>query len=299
MISDDEFVRINANKSVSERRKLTLPFRFLAKPVISEQVFARFVRPNQDDQELEFHLTKTPDKIFRISLDDLESATNSLFSPVNSQTNSMAFNDRGDQFVVAVDQIDSDHHTFLMFDIQLNTSRNDFEDIRLIQAVKAVDFANDLNSFVNFEFIEGHYYATSLNGTWRLSEAGDVLKVSPRATKDVFPYDNKLYMTESSVQLSESENDGLSWVLLPNDSDEPKALNFVEVLNDQVFSQEVPGKLFELASDDLERLTPLFINDTFPIGIGPYLEMTYTFESYILAVEKQVFWSDELVLDND
>ena len=99
IISDDEFVRIDNNNEVTERRQIQLPSRFFGRPSLSENIFVRTTRLDTA-QVIEFHLTKVADEVEYIRVDDLEQQIGDLLSHLSKGRYTSAFNNDGTQILI-------------------------------------------------------------------------------------------------------------------------------------------------------------------------------------------------------
>jgi len=67
----DNFARMNANKTVTERRELEILRNVYGRPILSDFVFTRVVKNLDFKQELQFHLVKSANQIHRVTADEI------------------------------------------------------------------------------------------------------------------------------------------------------------------------------------------------------------------------------------
>ena len=292
-ISDDEFIRVDNNNQLLERRQLDLPFRFFGRPSLSDQVFVRVTRQINIGQTIEFHLTKVPGQIKEITFSDLEIETGDILSPEDNARYTGAFNGAGTQFLLPVLNFSKEHFTFLLFDIELDAGNAAFETVKLAKTIHIPDMPNDPGSLNNLKYINGHYYASNLNGGFRISSNGQYQKIFQPWMVDFFSFDGNLYAVGSGNDIHESTDNGLSWERI-NASDDPSELRFIEVVNDQVFTQRFTGFPFQLADEDFVNAKDIKLNKDFTDDVAAYSHIRYFFGRYYMTVQKELYFTTDL-----
>lgn len=293
LISADEFLRVDSDGEVVERRRIDLTFRQFSRPILSENVFARVVRTDDDTRVVEFNLTKVANQQVTIDLDEISAVAGREINPEIQSHYGGAFNDRGDQLMIPFPN--NTYYSFVLFDIQLNGTNSEFQSVTINQVVEADDLPYDLkDGLSNISFVNGNYYASSLNGAVRINPQGQKAKIFQQWIVDIFEYDGKLYATDVNTGVYESEDNGLSWDQV-NEEREPTGLFFVENVNDQLVTQRFAGAAFDIVEDDLKSTVPMLFNKDFPSDLGAYNNMRYFRGKFYLAVQKQLWSSDKLV----
>ncbi len=292
-ISDDEFIRLDNNNELLERRRLNLPFRFFGRPSLSDQVFVRVTRQDNNDQVIEFHLAKVAGQQVDITFSELISQTGDELFPEDNARYTGAFNADGSQFVIPTLNFSKDIFTFLVFDILLNSAGSAFESVELAKAIDIPDMQNDPKSLSNFKFINGFYYASSQNGGFRINPNGQFDELFSTWMLDFFAFDGQLYATGSGSDLHESTDNGLNWNRV-NDLDDPTELRFTEVANEQVFTQLFTGFPFQLSDDDLLKAKDLKFNKDFTADVAAYTNILYFFGRYYITLQKELYFTTDL-----
>ena len=296
-ISADEFIRVDGNGDLVERRRIDLTFRQFSRPVLSENVYVRVVRPTEDIRAVEFNLTKVDGEQVVFDLEDINQLVGREVSPEVQSRYGGAFNESGDKIMVPLPN--NDYYNFVIFDIELNGTNSKFNSVTVDRIVEVPDLPYDLkDGLSNIRFVNGNYYATSLNGVVRITPNGQVEKIFQQWVIDVFEYDDKLYATDINTGLYESEDNGLTWDKIDND-DKPTGVSFAEVVNGQVVTQRFTGFPFDIANDDLKGTETLLTNKDFPDDVAAYNNIRYFRGGYYIAVQKQLWKADDLVVENE
>ncbi|MEM1320160.1 MAG: hypothetical protein AAGG75_07885 [Bacteroidota bacterium] len=295
VITDDEFIRLDNNNNIIERRKLTLPFRFFGRPQLSDNVFTRVTRQGQSDQIIEFHLAKIPGQVYNYSFEQLEAETGDQLFPETSGRYTAAFNDVGTQMLLPASNSSKDIYTLLLFDIELNSNNSEILNVSLRANIDVTDLQNDPNSISNTRFVDGHYYVTSLNGAFRVGPDGSVTKIFQQWMLDFFSYEDSLFVTSSAAQLFTSSDSGLSW--REWDEENRTELQFVEVANNNVFSQPFTGFPFQMADEDLLSTRKVRLNQDFVDDVSAYNNIRFFFDKYYLANQKELYFTDDIKLE--
>lgn len=294
-ITDDEFIRLNNQGDVIEKRDLSLPFRFFGRPTLSDRIFTRVTRQGQTDQTIEFHLTSVNNEILNYTFEQLETDTGDQLFPETSGRYTSAFNDEGTQYLIAAQNFTKDIYTLLLFDIQLNNTNSAFNQVSLARHIDIPDLQNDPNSISNTKFVNGNYYVTSLNGAFRLTPQGDVTKVFDEWMLDFFAFNDTIFVTSSAAKLLFSTDDGLSWEEWRDN--ERTELQYVEVANGELYSQPFVGFPFQKADDDFLKSKKVRLNTDFSEDISAYNNIRYFFGKYYMARQKELYFTENLLTE--
>ena len=294
-ISDDEFVRLNNQGELIEKRDLILPFRFFGRPQLSDHVFTRVTRQGQVDQTIEFHLTSVPDEVVNYTFEQLETDTGDQLFPETSGRYTAAFNDESTQFLIPAQNFTKDIYTLLLFDIELNNTNSSFTKIELAQHIDIPGLQNDPGSISNTKFVNGNYYVTSLNGAFRLTPQGQVDKIFSEWMLDFFAFNDTIFVTSSATRLLFSTDDGLNWEEW--DTENRTELQYVEVANGEVFSQPFVGFPFQKANDDLLTTNKVKLNKDFTDDLAAYNNIRYFFGKYYITNQKELYFTENLLVE--
>lgn len=296
ILSDGEFARMDQNNQLVEKRALELPSRFYGRPAVSDDTFYQLIRNDSDSLQVNFYLTKNQDPIYSIQLDDFLQAGDTRFRGEDGAKNTGTYSDDGKYFVMPVIQNPSDFYTFLLFEINLDPTKTQFESVEMKHRIDLVDFPADASNLSNVKFIDGYFYATSLDGMIRINPAnGNYTMPTAEWVRDVFKYEDKFYASGGfSNILFQSEDNGQSFQQVEV-SDQPPAIEMVEIINNNLLSQSNVGFPFNIVDPQLESSKRLLINSDFTENFSAYQDIEYFNGKYYLPVFKQLFISDELV----
>jgi len=116
-----EFARFNSDKELVELRTLDTGERVYGRPMLSDHVFSRVVRPpqSQNKQSIEFHLAKNPDKIKSFASDRIATNVSENLSIESTARNTGVFNESGTQFLLPTISARQNSYSFFLFDIKL------------------------------------------------------------------------------------------------------------------------------------------------------------------------------------
>ncbi len=296
ILSDDEFARLNLDNELVEKRRFELPFAFSGRSAVSDHTFYQLIRNDSLRLEVNFHLTKNPDPIYRIKIEDFLQAGDAGFLEEREARNTGAYNDSGTQFIIPVIQVPDSYYAFFLFDIKLNLTNTAFESVELATRIN-VDlpaFSGNLN---NVRYVDGFFYATSLDGAVRINpNTGTYQKIFEGWMLDVFKFDGKIYATGFGNILYVSENNGQSFDLVDlSDVGQAFQLEMVEIENEQILSQQAIGFPFSLIESDFSKGSELQLNEDFTSDFSAYQDIEYFNGKYYLTVFKELYHAEALI----
>lgn len=302
LLTRDEFLRLNINKELVERRPLNLPFRFLGRPMLSENVFVRLTRLDAtDNQSIEFHLTKNPNETVILNLLDyvLDTDENLVIDANPRYTG--AFNATGTEFLLPTINFSNleRKYVFLLFSIDLDPSKTRFEEVKLKARVEADElpagiFAAD--GLANIKHVNGFFYVTSLNGTVRIGSNGDLTYPIPQLPIfDFFAERDTVFAAGFGNDLHVSLDNGASFVRRDSLTD----LQMVEIANDMIFTHQANGFPFKLADDSKMNAREVSRNSDFPDDFAAYKNIVFFRGDYFMTVQKELWSTPEIFVEED
>ena len=298
LISNDEFIRLNVQNEAVEKRRLQLPFRYYGRPGLSEHTFFQMIRNGDGEQELDFYLTKNPDPVYRITINSLIGNEDSGLIAESRSRNTAAYNKTGTQLLLPVIQLPESYFVFFLFDINLNNTKTEFESIEVRHRIDVPDLPADTDNLLNVQYINGFYYANTLDGAVRIDPVnGEADKIFDDWLLDFFEYDGKVYGTGFGNVLYESSDNGLNWSLVQQA--QPVNLEAVDVVNNRVFNQRGTGFPYSLAAADLSKVTPLKQNADFPEDLSAFQDVAHFYGRYYITVFKELYFSCNLILEEE
>ncbi len=298
LITDDEFIRINNQNQLIERRLFPdLPTKFYGRPSMSRYAFTWVVL--QDDvEQLEVHLVKdlSSEKTFIYDLSQLpginEEPDALVLIPDESGRYNGTFNADGSQFLLPMLNASSNIYSFYLFDINLNFDKTEF-----VQGGVVIDKRIDLpiddisGDLMNTQFINGYYYITTKRGAFRIDPLqGNFTEINQVWMLDAFGYDGQVYLTGfNDFDFYVSNDNGLSF-----EQAGTSPLKYVEVENNHVLSQTQLGLPWSLADDDLLGIQELRVNKDFEDDGASYWNIRHFYGRYYLSIQKEVYFLEEL-----
>lgn len=311
LVTDDEFIRLNINGEVVERRDLTLPFNFFGfRPALGEYSFIRLVRaqvaysrPGLSDSIvqkplMEMHLTKQAvQQIYRKDIDDIDPGKNLSFEEFARVTG--AYNgDESKYLLVTLNNTNGSNsiHSLYLMDLGLNAQRTQSSGITVDKRID-IDLTADTRLVSNTKFINGNFYLCTEFGAWRIDPvSGTAAKIATSWIKDVFEKEGKVYLTSfNDFEFLVSSDNGTTFGPVGNNG---TSLKFVEVVNDQVFTQEQLGLPWRMAEDDLGTDSALIINKDFEDSGAEYWNIDYFYNRYYISIQKQLYYTEDLQVED-
>jgi len=297
VISDREFARVNNQQEIVEYRFLDISTRVFGRPMLSEQTFFRITKNLNDEQQLEFHMTRNPNptKIVKLPISSF-AEEDETFVIETAARYTGAYSDDVSQFLLPVMVIPDLTFSFLLFNVNVTGNGDTDLSVTLEERIDArqlpADFSDNL---VNTRYVGGNFYVTSLDGSFRITPDGGIDRIFPTWQLDFFELGNKLYVTGfNNWEFYVSEDNGQSWDRIQDIQTE---LRMIEVVNGQVFTQEQLGWPFKLANAGLEQAQEILYNQNFPdIDFSAYQNIVYFGGKYYLSISKDVYSTDEIQL---
>lgn len=297
ILSDNEFARLGLNGAFVEKRTFELPVDFTGRPGVSDHSFYQMILNDSLKAEINFRLTKSPDPVYKIKIDDFKQPGDAAFLPEGEQRNTAAYNDAGTQFIVPVIQIPDAYYAFLLFDIDLNLTNTAFEEVALAARINVEDFQANSGNLNSVRYIDGFFYATSLYGAIRINPAtGTYEKIFTEWMLDVFKYDNKIYATGYGNILYVSEDNGQNFVQVDLGGSVPQ-LQITEVINGEIISQQAIGFPYNLINAEFTSSKRVALNEDFTEDFSAYQDMTYFSGNYYLSVFKELYFGPEIITE--
>ncbi|MFT5165909.1 MAG: hypothetical protein ACI8P3_001140 [Saprospiraceae bacterium] len=297
MLSDNEFARLGLNDEFVENRSIDLPIDFTGRPGVSDHSFYQMILNDSLKVEVNFHLTKNPDPVYKIKIDDYKQAGDAAFLPEGELRNTAAYNDDGTQFIIPVIQIPGSYYAFLLFDISLNLTNTEFQEVELVARINIADFPANSGNLNSVKYIDGFFYATSLHGAIRINPStGTYEKILEGWMLDVFKYDNKIYATGYGNILFVSENNGQNFEQVDL-GEAPPQIQIIAVINDEIFSRQTIGFPFNLIDGDFSTSKRIALNEDLPQDFSAYQDLTYFNGNYYLSVFKEIYFGPEVITE--
>jgi len=301
LITDDEFVRLDNNGLLVTRQPLPLPFKFFGRPILGDFAMARIVRKSaQGNPVLELRTSNNPTVAFDTdftTLDDMvdNPVLENIF-PEEDSRYSGAFNANSTQLLIPSINFSKNVHTFFLIDINYNLGgSNGINGIEVSSIVDIPEIPAANGVLDNIKFINGNYYVVSLDGSFIIRPDGSYEKLFQGHFWDFFESDNKIFATERSRALYAGDMSGANWTIQTDSS----SLQQVEVANGDIFSQQSIGFRFKYGSNDFLNPEEIVHNPEFPNDFAAYRNVCYLNGFYYMTVQKEVWRTSEIVLEEE
>ncbi len=302
LLTRDEFLRLNINKELIERRPLNLPFRFLGRPMLSENVFVRLTRLDQaENQSIEFHSTKNPtEKVILNLLDYVLDTDENLIIDANPRYTG-AFNATGTEYLLPTINFSGleRKYVFLLFSIELDPSKTIIEEVNLKKRIEVNElpaglFSND--GLANIKHVNGFYYISSLNGTARISSNGDLTYPIPQLPIfDFFAQKDTVFAAGFGNDLHLSLDNGATFAKRDSMTD----IQMVETADDLIFTHQANGFPFRLTDPMKMNAKEVSRNMDFPDDFAAYRNIVFFRNEYFITVQKELFHTGIIEVEDD
>ena len=293
-ISENQFCRFNKNNELLEQRQLDADYGVRGIPELSEHTFVRMTNDSQTRQVVEFHLSRNSSQVVKIVADDLASPADNFLEVEFLARTLGAFNDNGTLFLLPSRVFPSRKYAFFLFEIVQNSAHTAFVSVNVIHRIDLDDLSADFANLVNIRFLDGNFYVTAREGAWRIKSSGEVEKISQEWVRDVFTWQNKLYITGfNNTDLLESSDSGLTWKKLEHSS----GLKMVEVTGGLMFTQEVLGIPYQLEKNDFSKAQKIVYPENVSYDPLIYYGTAFHEGQYYFSIDKEIYFTKEVAVE--
>ncbi|MFK7932879.1 MAG: hypothetical protein AB8G22_05175 [Saprospiraceae bacterium] len=292
-ITDNQFFRYDLDLELVEKRPLDASQSVYSRPVLNDNTFVRLTR-NEDEREIiEFHLTRSPLQIEEFVVNELGSDTE-FFQLDFFSVYPGAFSDDGVYFLLPTKNLRSNHYTCFLFELRHTPNHNAFTSIEVIDRIEMEQLGLDIDNLENVRFLNGSFYLASKEGGFRIGLNGAVEQVLPQWIVDFFETNSGIYATGfNDFDFYNSTNNGRSWQKVTGDT----SLKIVETKGERIFSQDVLGRPFQLAMDDLLESKAIYYNEDFTTDPTSYVNVDFFAERYFISIHKELFYVEDIQLN--
>ncbi len=292
-ISDNEFLRFNADRELLEKRPLATDFPRYGRPVLSDNTFVRLLLNAQNKQELQFHTVKNSTQLYKVLSTDLVQPDETIFLDFDARTPG-AYSDDGNFYLIPAITYPNYHYDFFILKLTLNQPTTEILDISLYNRVSVPELPGDFGNIMSTRFIGGNFYVATKSGGFRVTPEGEITRLFTHWVLDFFQQGTRIYSTGfNDYDLHFSEDNGLSWTRYIGQS----PLKYCEAAGDNVFSQIQSGWRYSLASEDLTVLQDLVYNTGFIEDNASYYTVDFFQEKYFISVGKEIYFVDSLEVE--
>ncbi len=295
----DNFARMSSAGTIIERRNLEVEKGVFGRPILSDKIFARVLKNVENERELQFHLVKSVNQIYRITDREIaDSAEFIIFEELNNAYSTGAFNNDATQFLYAARSLNPQQaqYSFFLFDIQLNATETQFQNVAVAHRINIPSslLGSEASMITNIRFFDGNFYVSTLSGAYRIQPDGEWQQIFSHWIWDIFEFNGKLYSTGFyENQFYNSEDSGENWEYANTNT----PLRKVEVTGGKIFGQNQLGLPYQLATEDFTTLQEISYNSNFfddePTA---YQAIEFFQGKYYISVHKRLYAVDDIVL---
>lgn len=295
----DNFVRMSSAGTVIERRTLEVEKGVFGRPILSDKIFARVLKNVENERELQFHLVKSINQIYRITDREIaDSAEFIIFEELNNAYSTGAFNDDATQFLYAARSLNPQEaqYSFFLFDLQLNATETQFQSVTVAHRINIPSslLGSEASMITNVRFFDGNFYISTLSGAYRIQTDGEWQQIFSHWIWDIFEFEGKLYSTGFyENQFYSSEDSGENWEFANTNT----PLRKVEVTGNKIFGQNQLGLPYRLATEDFTTLQEISYNSNFfddePTA---YQAIEFFQGKYYVSVHKRLYAVEDIIL---
>ena len=295
--TEDEFLRFDDEGRNISRRPLPAPHGRQGIPALSDNVLARVKFSETDEQVLEFSLTREVANTVTFTPDQFADANDNtvLYNvPANHPLGAFDNDNRRFLTVARVFEDNRNHLALLLFDIRQNALFDQFESVDLLARVDLPDQPAQQDRINSIRFVGGNFYVNTLDGAYRMTPDGEAEKIFSDWRIDLFELNGTLFSTAfNPFDLQNSYDDGLTWERA-NVNAVPR---YVQIVNGRILSQERRGGAYFVA-EDVETKKQILYPEEVNTDNFYFYGTTYVADRYYFSVDKQLWWTDELLYDD-
>ena len=299
LVTGDEFIRINSDDVILEKRGLQGTFTNIYKPALSANTFVRASQSGGQDF-IEFHLTKNPNDFRKIAINDLSDVPGEIVELVSDSKEIGAFNFDGLKFLIATKTKPNFHHTFFEFQLTLDPATLNITGLTHRRLCDIPDIPADFDQIGSMAFINNYWYITSKVGAFKVDRDGNVDKIQSGWYQDVFRRNGKIYLTAfERFDMRISDDNGETWERTPTASD----LQFVTVAGETLISQtaigilpQTPENLADIFTLKDLRMNRIMLGTDF---VGSFNAFDFFNNKYYFAIGKELYSSEEVFIEEE
>lgn len=294
-ITENEFARFGYENELLEKRTLPLSNGVKGNPALSDNIFMRLTTTTSVSQTVEFHLTRNPTEVVKYDSESLKDSTDNHLEIDFLARRLGAFKDDGTQFLLPA-KIFSDqgnHYVFFLFGFELNPAHDEFVNVEIEHRVEVPELSADFGNIVNLRFIDGNYFISTKEGAFRLTPEGEYQRIFPQWMLDFFPHNGSIYVTGiNTFDLHESIDSGETWERLNKNSE----LKMVEAAGEHLFTHQVEGHVFKLATIDLLSAREIDYHSNIDTGnLSNFYAVAFFNDKYYFNVGREIYFTETIV----
>jgi hypothetical protein len=293
-ITENQFIRLNTDNSLVEKRTLQSNRVPLGAPVLSENTFFRALQSADNREVYEFHAVRNAQVVKRFFSSDLVRSNETFTSKSSRLRFTGAYSSDGTQFflpgVVYQGGLGNPHIEIMIFNIYNNLGGNDIDSVRLFKRVAIQPTVLGTNDKMeSCRFIRDFFYLATEDGAFRVSREGQLSQFFPHWTLDFFQKEGRIYSTGfATYNFYYTSDNGRSWL-----RGRPSTLRFTENVGNYVLSQKERGLRYTVGDSTLLNLKEIQYNDNtnFPNVVNYYYATAFFQNKYYVNADRKLFYN--------
>ncbi len=293
-ITENQFIRLNHENSLVEKRTLQANRVPLGAPVLSENTFFRAMQGVDNREVYEFHAARNAQIVKRFVSTDLVRPSETFTAKSNRIRFIGAYSSDGTKFflpgVVYQGALGVPHVEIMIFNIYNNLGGNDIDSVKLFKRVAIQPQVLNTNDKIeSCRFIKDFFYLATQDGAFRVSVEGQLSQFFPHWTLDFFEKEGRVYATGlATYNFYYTSDNGRSWL-----RGRPSNLRFTENAGNYVLSQKERGARYMVSDSTLLNAKEIQYNDNinFPNVLNYYYATAFFQNKYYLNADKKLFYN--------
>jgi hypothetical protein len=293
-ITENQFIRLNTEHSLVEKRALQSNRVPLGAPVLSENTFFRAMQGVDNREVYEFHAVRNAQVVKRILSTDLVRPTETFIAKSNRIRFTGAYSSDGTKFflpgVVYQGTLGNPHVEIMIFNIYNNLGGNDIDSVKLFKRVAIQpQLLGTADKMESCRFIREFFYLATEDGAFRVSQDGQLSQFFPHWTLDFFQKEGRIYSTGfATYNFYYTSDNGRSWL-----RGRPSNLRFTENVGNFVLSHKERGMRYVVSDSTLLNLKNIQYDDNtnFPNVVNYYYTTAFFQNKYYLNADKKLFYN--------
>jgi hypothetical protein len=297
-ITENQFIRLNPENALVEKRTLQANRVPLGAPVLSENTFFRALQGIDNREVYEFHCVRNAQVVKRLFSTDLVRPFETFTAEHRRIRFTGAYSTDGTKYflpgVVYQGTLGIPHVEVMIFNIYNNLGGNDIDSVTLFKRVAFQPQAlNTSGRIESCRFMSDYFYLATEDGAFRMSTDGQVNQFFPHATLDFFQKEGRIYATGySTYNFFYTSDNGRSWL-----RGRPSNLRFTETIGSYVLSQKERGARYMVGDSALLNLKKIQYDDNvnFPDVLNYYYSVAFFQNKYYLNSNNKLFYNNNIL----
>jgi hypothetical protein len=299
-ITDNQFLRLNIDNQLIEKRSLQAHRVPIGMPILSDNSFFRASQGADNREYYEFHSVTNAQTVKMVISSDLVRRNETFTVERGRLRYPGAYSQNGSKFFLPGTVYPGNSGTarieILILKLHFSPSTSEIDSISLHKRVSIAPQALSVGGRIETcRYMNGYLFLATADGAFRISEDGQVKEFFPHWTLDFYQRDGRIFSTGlGSYDFFYSSNSGDAWL-----RGRPTQLRFTEQVGQHIFTQRDKGTKFQLADSSMTKNKNIkYNNDTiFPNSIDSYHGVAFFQNQYYMSVEKKLFYNETILTE--